>query len=101
MRDYFIYRSQQGGLLWIYSDAWAPRPRLRRSAPGTCTVFLPECASMSAMSVYALPDYAELHALSNFSFQRGASHAQELAERASNWATRRWPSPTNARWPVS
>jgi hypothetical protein len=38
---------------------------------------------MSAMSVYALPDYAELHALSNFSFQRGASHAQELAERAS------------------
>ena len=34
-------------------------------------------------SVYALPDYAELHALSNFSFQRGASHAEELAERAS------------------
>ncbi|WP_411880447.1 error-prone DNA polymerase [Polaromonas sp. YR568] len=33
-------------------------------------------------SIYALPDYAELHALSNFSFQRGASHAQELAERA-------------------
>jgi error-prone DNA polymerase len=35
------------------------------------------------MSVHALPDYAELHALSNFSFQRGASHAEELAERAS------------------
>ena len=29
-----------------------------------------------------LPDYAELHALSNFSFQRGASHSQELVERA-------------------
>ncbi|SFC55719.1 DNA polymerase III, alpha subunit [Polaromonas sp. OV174] len=29
-----------------------------------------------------LPEYAELHALSNFSFQRGASHAQELVERA-------------------
>jgi error-prone DNA polymerase len=29
-----------------------------------------------------LPDYAELHALSNFSFQRGASHAHELAVRA-------------------
>ncbi|MDP1741543.1 error-prone DNA polymerase [Polaromonas sp.] len=29
-----------------------------------------------------LSDYAELHALSNFSFQRGASHAQELVERA-------------------
>ena len=29
-----------------------------------------------------LPDYAELHCLSNFSFQRGASHPQELVERA-------------------
>ncbi|MES2412893.1 MAG: error-prone DNA polymerase [Pseudomonadota bacterium] len=29
-----------------------------------------------------LPDYAELHALSNFSFQRGASHSQELVVRA-------------------
>ncbi|SMC22793.1 error-prone DNA polymerase, DnaE-like [Andreprevotia lacus DSM 23236] len=28
------------------------------------------------------PDYAELHCLSNFSFQRGASHAEELVERA-------------------
>ena len=30
----------------------------------------------------ALPAYAELHALSNFSFQRGASHAEELVARA-------------------
>src|SRR6478609_4794342 len=29
-----------------------------------------------------LPDYAELHCLSNFSFQRGASHPQELVARA-------------------
>jgi error-prone DNA polymerase len=29
-----------------------------------------------------LPDYAELHALSNFSFLRGASHPEELALRA-------------------
>ena len=29
-----------------------------------------------------LPGYAELHCLSNFSFQRGASHPQELVERA-------------------
>ncbi len=29
-----------------------------------------------------LPDYAELHCLSNFSFLRGASHAEELVERA-------------------
>jgi error-prone DNA polymerase len=30
----------------------------------------------------ALPAYAELHCLSNFSFQRGASHPQELVRRA-------------------
>jgi len=29
-----------------------------------------------------LPAYAELHALSNFSFQRGASHPEELVDRA-------------------
>ncbi|RZL94781.1 MAG: DNA polymerase III subunit alpha [Variovorax sp.] len=29
-----------------------------------------------------LPDYAELHALSNFSFRRGASHPEELVGRA-------------------
>lgn len=34
------------------------------------------------MASYPLPDYAELHVLSNFSFQRGASHAEELVERA-------------------
>jgi error-prone DNA polymerase len=31
-----------------------------------------------------LPGYAELHCISNFSFQRGASHPQELVERAYN-----------------
>ena len=30
----------------------------------------------------SLPDYAELHCLSNFSFLRGASHPQELVEQA-------------------
>ncbi len=34
------------------------------------------------LSAHALPDYAELHALSNFSFQRGASHPEELVKRA-------------------
>ncbi len=37
---------------------------------------------MSAPSSTALPPYAELHCLSNFSFQRGASHPEELVERA-------------------
>src|SRR5205085_9424691 len=35
---------------------------------GTCMAFL--------------PDYAELHALSNFSFLRAASHPEELVQRA-------------------
>ena len=30
----------------------------------------------------SLPDYAELHCLSNFSFLRGASHPEELVSRA-------------------
>ncbi len=34
------------------------------------------------MNPPVLPDYAELHCLSNFSFQRGASHPWELVERA-------------------
>ena len=34
------------------------------------------------MTTTALPGYAELHCLSNFSFQRGASHPYELVERA-------------------
>jgi error-prone DNA polymerase len=29
-----------------------------------------------------MPAYAELHCLSNFSFLRGASHPEELVERA-------------------
>ncbi|MGN7916101.1 error-prone DNA polymerase [Lysobacter sp. 22409] len=37
---------------------------------------------MSALPDRALPDYAELHCLSAFSFQRGASIASELFERA-------------------
>ena len=31
---------------------------------------------------YSLPMYAELHAKSNFSFLEGASHPEELVERA-------------------
>ncbi|KND60322.1 DNA polymerase III alpha subunit [Candidatus Burkholderia verschuerenii] len=36
----------------------------------------------SVLSSALLPDYAELHCLSNFSFLRGASHPQELAMTA-------------------
>jgi hypothetical protein len=36
----------------------------------------------TAMNADALPDYAELRCLSNFSFLHGASHPEELVERA-------------------
>ena len=38
--------------------------------------------SHSVLPSAVLPAYAELHALSNFSFQRGASHPEELVARA-------------------
>ena len=38
--------------------------------------------SHSVLPSATLPVYAELHALSNFSFQRGASHPEELVARA-------------------
>jgi len=37
---------------------------------------------VNAMTNTALPPYAELHCLSNFSFLRGASHPEELVEQA-------------------
>jgi error-prone DNA polymerase len=36
----------------------------------------------SGLAVQLLPGYAELHCVSNFSFQRGASHPEELVQRA-------------------
>ncbi len=39
-------------------------------------------SSASPAPATVLPGYAELHCLSNFSFQRGASHPQELVARA-------------------
>ena len=42
--------------------------------------------------------YAELHALSNFSFLRGASHPEELVEQAKQFEfTGDWHSPMNAQ----
>ena len=37
---------------------------------------------MALTTLTTLPAYAELHCLSNFTFLRGASHAEELVERA-------------------
>lgn len=41
---------------------------------------LPESTSAPVSAM--LPDYAELHCLSNFTFLRGASHAEELVQQA-------------------
>ena len=38
--------------------------------------------ALCLISMASLPDYAELHCLSNFSFLRGASHPDELVSRA-------------------
>src|SRR3954469_22294525 len=60
------------------TTSWHVRVMLRscgstgRTMDGTCMESLPE----------SLPRYAELHCLSNFSFLRGASHPEELVERA-------------------
>ncbi|MEO8389201.1 DNA polymerase III subunit alpha, partial [Polaromonas sp.] len=43
---------------------------------------LSETLTQALTGGFQLPEYAELHALSNFSFQRGASHAHELVVRA-------------------
>src|SRR5205814_983773 len=40
------------------------------------------CGGASRRGLPMLPAYAELHCLSNFSFLRGASHPEELVERA-------------------
>lgn len=48
-----------------------------------------------------VPTYAELHCLSDFSFLRGASSAEQLFARAQHCGYSAWPSPTNARWPAS
>jgi error-prone DNA polymerase len=49
----------------------------RSTAHGACAASPP-----ARPAPRGLPGYAELHCLSNFSFQRGASHPQELVEHA-------------------
>lgn len=45
-------------------------------------------------------NYAELHCVTNFTFLRGASHPEELIERAAALGYAGWRSPTSARWRV-
>ena len=89
LRDYFLARSEQAGLLWIYRERLAGQggrvagPMQNRA--GTCMGCLPELWTRLRVRLTlscASRGYAELHCLSNFSFQRGASHPEELVARA-------------------
>ncbi len=55
-----------------------PRPVDDASSPSPS----PSPSSSSSAAARALPSYVELHARSNFSFLKGASHPQELVARA-------------------
>jgi hypothetical protein len=109
-RDYFIARSPEHGLVWIYRDR--PDGGSKKTA-GICRACMPEHHLKPGAALDEdihglppllgdgpdpLPRYAELYCLSNFSFQRGASHPQELVRRAYDLGYEAWPSPTNAPW---
>src|SRR6185436_19203884 len=48
----------------------------------TCCRYVPFCPRSGEMRNVPISEYAELHCLSNFSFLRGASHAEELMVQA-------------------
>ncbi|MGH8171994.1 MAG: error-prone DNA polymerase [Rhodanobacteraceae bacterium] len=67
------------------SAAWRARRRHERNGAAESQVALAESADSNGgaqLDDETPPRYAELHCLSNFSFQRGASSAIELFERA-------------------
>lgn len=57
--------------------------QIQRRARASATVHaLPWRSQPEPLRAPALPSYAELHCITNFSFQRGASHPEELVQRA-------------------
>ena len=69
-RDYYTAQTAAGARLWIY-----------RECAGDARV-VPARDLRVIWSSATAPAYAELHCLSNFSFLRGASHAEELVAQA-------------------
>ena len=61
-----------------------PSPRVQQRAAREAPVMSPDVrdALQRIANAHPVARYAELHCLSNFSFQRGAAHAEELFERA-------------------
>lgn len=64
-RDYFVAQDQQAVRYWIYRE--------RDTEQGTLVFTWFVCLMITSLST-ALPGYAELHCLSNFTFLRGACH---------------------------
>jgi error-prone DNA polymerase len=57
--------------------------QIAKRARASATVHaLPWRSQSEPLRAPALPSYAELHCITNFSFQRGASHPEELVKRA-------------------
>ena len=70
-RDYYVASDPRGARLWIY-----------RRMRGRRTMVPARNLRMKRIEDSPIPEYAELHCLSNFSFLRGASHAEELVVQA-------------------
>src|SRR6185437_10771892 len=66
----------------LYGIQRAAARILRQARVGTGQTAADTVYLMGMASPDLLPAYAELHCLSNFSFLRGASHPEELVERA-------------------
>ncbi|CAN7386402.1 error-prone DNA polymerase [Variovorax sp. LjRoot130] len=57
--------------------------QIQKRARASATVHaLPWRSQPEPLQAPSLPSYAELHCITNFSFQRGASHPEELVQRA-------------------
>jgi len=56
--------------------------QIQKRARASATVHALPWRSQPEPQAPSLPSYAELHCITNFSFQRGASHPEELVQRA-------------------
>src|SRR5204862_382723 len=76
----------RAGLLHRHPAAWRPSVGVSRArrAPSLVSARRVRMTMFSAGASReaALPEYAELHCLSNFTYLRGASHPHELVEQA-------------------
>jgi error-prone DNA polymerase len=83
MRDYFLLEDAEGGRHWVWHEpgAWYVPRELARQRQALRAL---EAGALDADSLAksSAPPYAELVCATNFSFLEGASHAEDLVERA-------------------